>query len=500
MPRRGKVGAKRALCLALLAGVSGCGSSDSPMPFPVETLRPGPSTTSTPSATPSPRESTPTASPTPFVVGEPGELDRSFGEGGLATFDFGGETSRVTDLALQADGRIVVVGSSSDGEGRSVIAAARLLPDGSLDPTFGAGGVVRTDVASRLGPCGPGPACMDAASAVGLAADGRIVAVGTTENEAVSPARRFTLVRYLPDGALDAGFGDGGVVTTALAEGGSLSDLAIDAQGRLVVVGTVDDGDPSDPVVARYRPAGDLDPDFASDGVMILPEFPESDPTRVFSHVTIEPGGSIVAGGWFRLLDIFGRLVRFHPDGSLDLAYGSDGIASPFPVFGFTGSLAFQSTGRLLSSTGSSPPTEPMLLAGVAADGELDDEFGDQGIVETVSRTPLELGVDAQDRIALAGATDAHALLVERRTRDGALDPAFGDGGANVVAMPGLRVLPVGLTLQNDGRILVAIQATDPEADSRCHRDCGEVSAVLRFLGDRDPVLPGNPARESKAA
>src|SRR4051812_17849753 len=76
-----------------------------------------------------------------------------------------------------------------------------LLNGGDLDPTFGNGGKVVTD----LGPLG-------FATGVALQLDGKVVAAG-------SSGGKFALVRYLPDGSLDSGFGSGGVVTTAIGSG-----------------------------------------------------------------------------------------------------------------------------------------------------------------------------------------------------------------------------------------------------------------------------------------
>ena len=116
----------------------------------------------------------------------PGDLDPTFGTDGIAQTDVGSGTG-ANDLVLQPDGKIVLVGSPPYGGN---MALARYLPDGSLDPTFGSGGIV-------VGPPGT-------ANAVALQADGDIVVAGSGANF------MFTLARFLPDGSPDLGYGVNG--------------------------------------------------------------------------------------------------------------------------------------------------------------------------------------------------------------------------------------------------------------------------------------------------
>lgn len=92
-----------------------------------------------------------------------GSLDPGFGTGGLVTTDFGGDDF-ARALVLQDDGKLVAAGGSFDG---SDFALARYEADGSLDPTFGTGGLVTTDFGGD-----------DEAFALVLQEDGRLVAAG----------------------------------------------------------------------------------------------------------------------------------------------------------------------------------------------------------------------------------------------------------------------------------------------------------------------------------
>ena len=188
-----------------------------------------------------------------------GSLDTSFGSGGVATVDLAaGSDDEAFGVALQADGKIVVVGKTRVGGGTDDFGVARWHPDGTLDDTFGTAGVTTTDIAGGH----------DGAQGVAIQADGAIVAAGNAGN---GPDNDFGVVRYLPDGTLDAGFGSGGKVTTTI---GGMTDLAqaiaLTADGAIVVVGRVapDGGSASDFGLVRYLADGTPDPAFGDGGIV----------------------------------------------------------------------------------------------------------------------------------------------------------------------------------------------------------------------------------------
>src|SRR5438876_1187397 len=170
----------------------------------------------------------------------PGDLDPSFGTGGRVLTDFGGGDG-ARALALQADGRIVVAGSSSAGGFGSGFALARYNPDGSLDPSFRGGRVV-TSFADR-----------DEASALALQADGKIVVAGFSD---AGGRQDFALARYNPDGGLDLSFGSGGRVLTDFGGDDEAAALALQADGKIVVAGFSDAGGFALAALVRYNPNG----------------------------------------------------------------------------------------------------------------------------------------------------------------------------------------------------------------------------------------------------
>lgn len=131
----------------------------------------------------------------PFVMARlhsDGSLDRSFNGSGFLTTRLGSCDDHAAAVAVQADGKIVVVGTSYDGAG-SQITVLRYHPDGTLDEDFGAGGVVRVKLS-------PG---YDQGHGLLLQEDGSLVVVA----EFGFPGHPWGLLRLSGDGRLDENFG-----------------------------------------------------------------------------------------------------------------------------------------------------------------------------------------------------------------------------------------------------------------------------------------------------
>lgn len=242
-----------------------------------------------------------------------GSLDTTFGIGGKVTTDFEGFSDAGYDLAIQADGKIVVAGEAFTGALTFDFALARYNPNGTLDVSFGAAGKVVTDTNAG-------------ARALAIQADGKLVAAGALAAEQEGAmSTGFALVRYNPDGWLDAGFGAGGIVTTVIADGAA-EDVAIQADGKIVVAGSADEGDTfSDFAVARYNPDGSLDAGFGASGVVTTDIAGDSDHA---STVAIQADGKVVVAGEAFVggpTDFDLTLVRYNPDGTLDRLFGRDG-------------------------------------------------------------------------------------------------------------------------------------------------------------------------------
>ena len=154
-----------------------------------------------------------------------GKLDPSFGDGGKVRTNFPGLAS-ANSIAIDSQGRIVATVDSREPDKVRRFTVARYSEDGSLDGSFGNGGVVTTDFPDR-----------SVAQDVAIDKSGRIVVAG----RASSPGhRKFALARYLPDGELDPAFShDGETITTfgSAKEVQAANGVAVDRTGRIVAAG-----------------------------------------------------------------------------------------------------------------------------------------------------------------------------------------------------------------------------------------------------------------------
>jgi uncharacterized delta-60 repeat protein len=323
----------------------------------------------------------------------PGDLDPSFGTGGIVETAIGSAAS-ARSVALQSDGRIVVAGWSYPGG----TFLARYMPNGTLDSSFGSGGFVTgtgswiprvalqpdgkilvtayetfsvrryradgsLDTDFGVGGTASGPAGYS--GAVALQLDGRILVVGSSSQQ---PG--ITIVRFLADGTLDQEFGASGVVHT-LIDGASGHDIAVQPDGKIVVGGSMNNGDGRF-ALARYGQGGDLDPTFGSGGFVSEPVGGRYAGAQA---IAIDASGRIVAAG-----NADGRVAvaRYGPDGSVDRSFGTNG-ASTVGTGGLSGAdgLALQLDGKIVV-TGNGANVLAVLR--LRPDGTLDPTFGEEGI------------------------------------------------------------------------------------------------------------------------
>jgi uncharacterized delta-60 repeat protein len=228
-----------------------------------------------------------------------GRLDTTFGPtaSGQVAVDLGG-TNSAHHIALQPDGAIVVSGKpegSTPGFDRTDI--ARFNANGSLDASFGVGGKLTL-------------AGVDVGQGLVRQADGKLVLVGTIVETTAPITSRFALMRRNADGSPDASFGTAGTATTALSENASAGGIALQVDGKLVVVGTRAFSVNTNFVVARYNGNGSLDTGFGNAGVLSIDFFGFDDTGE---SVLMQPDGKIVVGGKARnVVDGYG-LARINP-------------------------------------------------------------------------------------------------------------------------------------------------------------------------------------------
>jgi uncharacterized delta-60 repeat protein len=201
--------------------------------------------------------------------------------------DFNQGLDATLAVTLQADGKIVAVGSAVSAVSFYDFALVRYLADGSLDSTFGTAGKVETDLGANN---------LDQANAAVLQPDGKIVAAGTTI------ARNgldqfFALTRYNTDGTLDTGFGRSGLATVDFGSFFQIArSLHLQSDGKLVAVGYADtESSDSDFLVTRLKSNGRIDQSFGTQGT-VRTSF--GDLNGGANSSVLQPDGNIVAAGF----------------------------------------------------------------------------------------------------------------------------------------------------------------------------------------------------------
>ncbi|HJX27732.1 MAG TPA: hypothetical protein VJ885_07435 [Thermoanaerobaculia bacterium] len=400
---------------------------------------------------------------------EPGDLDPTFsGDGRVVTEFLPSREHTARAVVLQPDGRIVVAGDAFWPDTGFDFTLVRYLSDGSLDPSFGVGGVARAHFYGA-----------DRAMDLVLQPDGKIVAVGQTALPGDSP--NFALARFNPDGSLDAGFGNGGrVVTEIMGATSWLEGVALRPDGKILVGGSIYRGN-SDLALAQYNPDGSLDTTFGNGGWLVLEiTGAHEQPT----DMVLQPDGKIVLVGFvFRGTgEADSLLVRFLADGNLDSAFGNGGHVIPdLPGADRLMAVTLQPDGKIVA-TGFSPEggTWRSILLRLVATGAPDPGFGAGGVVFGPLWRGEAVAVQPNGKIVVAGNALTGAgfqFALARYLEDGSLDLEFGEGGWVATAFSSSQSgEALGVALQRDGKI-VAVGRGATDASTLTY-------VVARYLGD----------------
>ncbi len=411
----------------------------------------------------------------------PGEPDPTFGSGGFVLTDFGpGRSDGAVELAVQPDGMIVAFGTSEDREGSEAeIALARYLPDGRLDPRFGAGGLVEVrgvDNVVRSGLLQP---------------DGRMVVAGVST---ASGQQDFFLARFRRDGTPDPTFGSTGRVLTDV--GPVRDDLDFgeavlrQSDGKLIVVGQTRGRHPHrDFAVLRYTRVGRLDRRFGTRGIVRTDVGGRSDEWA--EAVATQPDGKILVGGGILAKGSAEfALVRYRPDGRLDPGFGNRGVVLTDVGSGFGEIRALKlmpdrkivAVGRAQAGTGYSA-----VIVRYRPDGRLDRTFGGDGKVITPVAFARAAGglaavLQRDGKLVLAGGNGERFLLA-RYLGNGDLDLGFGDQGfATPGPTAGREEAASAVVLQRDGKIVIA-GTSGPSAGAEGASDF----AIARYTAAETP-------------
>ena len=439
-----------------------------------------------------------------IVAASAGQLDSSFGTGGKVFTAFPA-AAEVKALSLQSDGKVVVAGYMTqklpDGTDLSNFALARYNPDGTLDSTFGTGGRVSTNFSSGGAQ----------ANALAIQPDGKILAGGESQRTGDDSSTDFALARYNADGSLDASFGSGGKITTDFfGEYDAANALALQPDGKILITGFAQKNlsfYSADFALCRFNADGRLDPSFGIDGKVTTDFFGGNDTARAMrlqDDARIVLCGNAdrpVPGSPNSLHSVDFALVRYNPDGSLDPTFGAGGkvTSNLFGNIEEALALALQSDGGLVAAGGAAKNfafvSGSVALSRYDPNGAFDTSF-----ITIAKETPDSLKVSgyakalalqsdgkivAAGGVKQCGGINCEDFLVARFNADGSVDTSFGAGGQVNTDFFGGFDTANAVAIQPDGKIVAA--------GSTRSEDFDRAFALARYLPEPNFSVAFNP-------
>lgn len=385
---------------------------------------------------------------------QPGILDNGFGNNGIVVSAYP-DYNEGYSVAMQADGKIVV-GGYSGNYGYEDFSVLRYNVNGSPDNTFGTNGKVVTVISPES----------DRGQCVLLQPDGKIILAGYSEymNESA-----ITAVRYLSNGAIDTTFGIQGIAITPVGSNGPSYGwtAALQPDGKIIVGGfgsTVPGGDVA---LVRYNSNGTLDNGFGTGGIVSADMNGNYDLTF---GIVLQPDGKIVASVYhYDGAHYHFGLMRFNANGSLDNSFGTGGkVMTNFGFDDVAKAIALQADGKIILAgytwRSSFNDTE-LALARYNTNGTLDNTFGTGGIVIDADSANYcfmnAVTVQPDGKILVAGQNGIpayHSFYLTRFNSNGTFDTSFNSTGKVTTDVGGVndQDYACALTLQADGKIVVA--------------------------------------------
>ena len=375
-----------------------------------------------------------------------GNLDLSFGNRGLASHDVG----LTTTAGVAPDGtQSIIIGTSGTAPNES-FGVTRYNADGSLDTSFGSGGVVSTSFNGTD----------DVPAAVEVLPSGAILVAGTatTYTNGAASGSEFAVVEYNADGSLNTSFGNGtGEVlisfstTMGTLSNDVLSSVAISNSGVIYLGGSSDASGTSgtDFAIAALTATGIVDGSFGTGG-QVLKDFAGGD--DAINSLAIQANGDIVAAGSATIAGITEiALARFLANGVEDSHFGVKGnvTTNVRGLYDSASSVVIQPTGQIviggISATGSvGSVSSDFVLVRYTAAGVIDRTFGGGPVVTSFGQPSAitQLVLQSNGEIVASGKTTPSLLNVTPGTLDialaryttrGVLDSAFNGTGQTII-------------------------------------------------------------------
>jgi uncharacterized delta-60 repeat protein len=403
----------------------------------------------------------------------PGDLDPSFGSGGKV-YNLPANFMPAEDVAVQADGKLVLVGSTFGPDQTQDFAVVRLNANGTPDNGFGTGGLVGIPFDTNFN---------EMAVAVVIQADGKIVVAGSVQLG--SAGWDFGIVRLNTNGTTDGTYNGGKVKVGVNTSGGDdfVFDMALQADGKVVITGTTRPTPNKDIAVVRMATNGALDfrLTIASGGGL------EDEGLAI----AVQPDQHIVVAG-----SIAGDFVvlRLTPTVGLDASFGTGGIAlTPIGTQNDRAtSVAIQGDGKIVAAgTANSGSFDEFAFARYTTAGQPDPTFDGDGKVSydvRASNSDILSSVLIQSDGKIIGVgTSGGSYVLVRLDTPGGLDASFGVGGKAVHNVAPTTSGARRAILLPDGKILAVGDGSGPGTfgfTAARFLTVGRQSAPFDFDGD----------------
>lgn len=369
-----------------------------------------------------------------------GTLDPSFGNGGKVFTSFENLSAGVQELVVQPDGKIIAVGTVTHYASNTYqMALVRYNENGVIDETFGTQGKVvsafsglnvimhssellsngKILIGAQFIPIHFGPedviksvlirynsdGSLDtdfgvngivsrdlfSAKAMARQADGKILIAGTVYENGLN---YFCLIRYNADGTSDASFGNNGIVTTTMTELGTTIEMKIQTDTKIVVVSDYYHTSHSDFVVMRFNNDGSPDTNFGQMGMVAMGEAYDDWGATFF----IQNDAKIVIAGISSSPPDFNQsylVYRILPNGDFDLDFDNDGKMMYYLAPGIGPNKIVQLSDGKLIIVGyilNLMSYRDVILTRVLSDGTLDNTFGNNGSLVVINETSSGVG------------------------------------------------------------------------------------------------------------
>lgn len=374
-------------------------------------------------------------------AGIPGDFDTSFSGDGFDAVRVGSQSHEGNAIAIQSDGKIVVAGDQQNN-----LILLRYRPNGTLDSTFGGGdGIV---VANLSGPD-------EQATDMAIQPDGKIIIIGTSDEA------KLIMARYNPNGTLDTTFATNGKYAKSVLPGGfTLSGgIALLPSGKFIVCGSFFDDarNQYDFFIARFNANGKIDKTFGGGDGIVLTDFADEwdfgrDIVRQSDGKLVVVGGANV--GAFTALAV----VRYNANGTLDTTFGGGDGKFNAGVASYGAKVKALSGGKLLIGGN---VNNDFLLVQMLENGDPDPAFGGGDGVAThnfgaTSDSLIDLArLPGGNIVAVGRASDAtENIAIARFTGAGVLDLSFSEDGQILLTQGETYNSGNAVAIQPDGKII----------------------------------------------